>query len=191
MKKGIIVIGKKVIDSEEALCQHIDEETRRLNAISAESRRGKPASRYMDLPSEKKEALRAKGRDYYNKNKDSILVKAKERRAKETPSQKTENKRYRMAYNAEAKLGLPPRRQRKNMNTDWQKIKDAQAEAEQAAQLLRQKVEEKKEAFIRTQTFTGYELLNIRDEMNDGDHKSPQDIKWLNFFLERIIEGRE
>lgn len=53
-------------------------------------------------------------------------------------------------------------------------------------------MEDTLEEFMKEQTFTGAELLKMRDEIRDGYHGGAEsDELWLDYLLDRILTYRE
>ena len=78
------------------------------------------------------------------------------------------------------------------MNQIYQQLNEDIDAAKQNREVAVKMAEKKKEAFIRSQTFTGDELIKMRDEIRAGDHgTSTREEPWLNYVLDRILQYRE
>ena len=79
----------------------------------------------------------------------------------------------------------------KKMN-EFKKLKETVETSKMNKDALIKAAEKEVDAFIRKQTFTGEELLQMRDAIKQGYHGSSQmDEPWLNGILESILTYRE
>lgn len=75
--------------------------------------------------------------------------------------------------------------------TEYQELQKALGLAEQEKNAVVDKAENELDAFIRSQTFTGEELFEMRNEITKGNHESSSlGEPRLNYIIDRILQYR-
>ncbi len=75
---------------------------------------------------------------------------------------------------------------------EYKKLKEQVEAANTDKKVAVKNAEDAVEEFTKAQTFTGEELLAMRDDIKRGEHGcSSSNEPWLNYILERILTYRE